>query len=127
MISFSIVNSETFFIAFNKLMDAQLSPKVMLAIKRMWKKIQDENRIFEETRKQICIEHAEKENGEPVICDGSYVFSENAKLIVSARVSELAASEISFDRKIPLEELSNAKLSAKDLLVLEGIIDEGEA
>lgn len=125
MLTISIVKNPQFAVSFSKLMSAPLKGKTMFALRKISKAIEAGVGIFEETRKAICEDAANKnDEGKPSIVDGKFDIPEDRMAGVTNLIAESAESAIEFGNKIPFSELENANLTTIDLIVLECIIEE---
>jgi hypothetical protein len=125
MLKISTVKNPQFAVSFSKIMTAPLGGKTMFSLRKLSKAIESGVNIFEETRKAICADAANKDaEGKAIIADGKYDIPEQAMAGVTNLIAEAGESPIEFGNKIPFSELENANLTTIDLIVLESIIEE---
>lgn len=96
-------------------------------IKKLFLKLEQEIKIFEEARKEAAIELAEKDqDGNAIIENGNYKFSKESNIKMILKMQGLVNVDIDIE-KIKLSELGDLNklqgLSAGDLLELEPILD----
>ena len=117
-----IVNPE-FSIAYRKLMEADLPIKTAYKLKKMTASITDEQRRYDELRKQLLEKLGEKDDkGELKIENGIVMLGENEEAYVTEH-QEL----LDIDLELPVisvSDLGDAKISVTDLMILDDIVSE---
>ncbi len=90
------------------------------------KKIAAELEAYEETRKKLLEEKADKdEKGKAIIEEGNYKLSPEATQEVLEEINQLQQNEIDLDlTKIQIEELNSADLTPQELFTVEFMIKE---
>lgn len=90
------------------------------------KKIADELETYEETRKKLLEEKADKdEDGKAIIEDGNYKLSQEVMQEVLEEITVLQQKETDLDlTQIELEDLNSADLTPQELFAIEFMIKE---
>ena len=115
-----IVNPE-FATAYRKLMDADLPIKTAYKLKKMATQITDEQRRYDELRKQLLEKLGEKDDkGDLKIENGIVMLGDNEKAYVTEH-QELLDIDIELTA-INVDDLGDVKLSVSDLIALGNLI-----
>lgn len=80
---------------------------------------------YEEQRKKLCEEYAEKDDkGEPVIKDNAYDLSKDNLKIINEQLEKIRQETVKIDvKKVTLEDIDRAELSPMQLDSIEFMLD----
>lgn len=109
--------------AYRKLMATQLPMKTAFQLKKMAKKINDEQRNYEDLRKELLAQFGDKKEDGTLITDEHGMVNmsgDNGKEFV-IKHRELLDVDVDVGY-LKLNDLSSVKITPEDLMVLEGII-----
>lgn len=98
---------------------------VAYRISKMLKPIAKELKEYEEQRKRLCDEYANKdEHNNPIIVDNRYDVSEDNLKIIDEELENLRKETVEIDiTKVSLEDIEPAKLSPAQLESIEFILN----
>lgn len=124
----SILASDQFNLAFNKLISASLAPKTAFKLKKLALTIAQEVKVYEEIRTGLLQEYGKRDESGNIIQDekGMVYLDMDKKEEFEPKLKEFNELETTAEiTKISLEELGDkVELSASDLLALEAVICE---
>jgi len=125
MLLSQIVNPQ-FKSTFGKLCNSPLPAKGLWKVKRMAGWLVEQEKPYDEARVELCKRYCLKdEKGEPIMKDNRFQgLEDNAEFLKEH--ADLLNSEIEVKVKFHFEEIEAAKLTANDLLVLDGLVFEPE-
>lgn len=120
------LSNPQFFQSLNKIMRAEIPVKLAWKLKGMAKFLDDQNKTYDDMRKELLKKHGEKDDKGELKMDerGQVVFKEDGKDKFIKEHRELLEQPVEIKDKIKLSDINGIKLSASDLLVLEDIIDD---
>ena len=103
-----------------------LTATCAFSIAKNIKKITQELEIYEETRKKILEEKADKDSeGKAIIEEGNYKLSSNVMNEVLEEINQLQQNEVDLDlSKIQIEDLNSADLTPQELFAIEFMVKE---
>lgn len=121
----SVFVNENFLNAFGDLMGQDLPIKTAYSLKKIQKKLQEENERFDELRKELVTKHATKnENGEPEVDEvGNVKLEKEVIEEFNKGYNELLDIDFESD-SVSLDDLGDIKLSAAKLVMLDDLIKE---
>ena len=121
----SRVMNKEFMSAYIRLMKSELPMSAAIKLKRISIQVTEAQDMYEEMRKELLNKYGQKnQHGELLVDDhGMVKMSREAQLEFSEKHKELLDVEVECN-SVNVSELSTIKISAHDLMLLDGIVVE---